>query len=154
MLEILVGFIASGKSSYSRKRAKEGAIIINDDSMVMSLHGGDYSLYNKDLKVFYKSIENHIIAMGFASDLDVIIDRPNYKRSTRKRYIGIAKSFGMEVTIVRFRTEDSMVHAQRRFDSDPRGYSLEDWYSAVKRHKGLYQEPVRELEGFDSMIYE
>ena len=50
MLELLVGPIASGKSTYSNKAAKEGAIIVNDDAIVTALHGGDHTLYDKALK--------------------------------------------------------------------------------------------------------
>jgi dephospho-CoA kinase len=34
-IEVLVGMIASGKSTYSRSRAQDGAIIINDDGPVL-----------------------------------------------------------------------------------------------------------------------
>ncbi len=38
-VELLVGMIASGKSTYARRRAAEGAIIICDDAVKAALHG-------------------------------------------------------------------------------------------------------------------
>jgi hypothetical protein len=40
-MQILVGPIASGKSTFARKRATEGALIINDDALAAILHAGD-----------------------------------------------------------------------------------------------------------------
>jgi hypothetical protein len=61
MMEILVGPIASGKSTYARKRAAEGALIINDDALVAMLHAGDDTRYNTHNKNTYNAIETAAI---------------------------------------------------------------------------------------------
>lgn len=152
-MEILVGPIASGKSTYCKKLAKEGAIILNDDSIVTAVHGGDYTLYNKDLKPLYKTIENTIICTCLAMKKKIIIDRPNYSLVTRRRYISLAKSFDEKVTLVLFKKELPEIHAKRRYESDARGHDFSHWLEVAKYHDSLYEEPNKELEFFDEIVY-
>lgn len=73
MIEVLCGMIASGKSTYCVKKAKEGYVIVNDDSIVNAVHGGVYALYDKSFKPLYKSIEDHILHTAVAMGKHVII---------------------------------------------------------------------------------
>jgi len=151
-LEILVGPIASGKSTYCQGRAKEGAIIVNDDAIVTALHGGDYTLYSKDMKPLYKLVENVVVHGGLTMGKLVIIDRPNHKASMRRRYIGIAKSLDALITLIMFKRESPLTHAKRRFFSNHRNLSLQHWEKACKIHESLFDPPDKEREGFDSLI--
>lgn len=151
MLEILIGPIASGKSTYCGQRAKDGAIIINDDAIVTMIHGGHYELYSKELKPLYKIVENTILQTAIHMGRDVIIDRPNYSRSMRRRYIGLAKSLDTQVIAILFERSDPLTHAHRRFKSDPRSNTLEHWIEAANRHESLFEIPSLE-EGFDDII--
>ncbi len=74
-IQVLVGMIAAGKSSYCRNAARTGIICMNDDVIVNMLHGDDYTLYNKQLKAFYKSIDNHIVVSALLMDRTIIVDR-------------------------------------------------------------------------------
>ncbi len=120
-LELLVGPIASGKSTYCRKAAAEGAIILNDDSIVTAIHGGDYTLYKEALKPLYKSIETAIVSTALAMGLRVVVDRPNHSRKMRRRFIGLAHSLDAKVQLVMFKREIPEVHGERRFKSDTSG---------------------------------
>jgi len=40
---VLIGCIASGKSTYARKLARKGWVVINDDDIVKLVHGRDYT---------------------------------------------------------------------------------------------------------------
>lgn len=152
-VEILVGMVASGKSTYSRSRADEGAIIINDDSIVTSVHGGNYSLYDPKLKSLYKSISSNIIYNAVSIGKDVIIDSTNILRDSRMRFISIAKSLDVRSVIVKFPFSDPLTHAKRRFESDHRGYTLEHWLSVVNKHFNNYEEIDGNIEKFDDIIY-
>lgn len=152
-LEILQGMIASGKSSYCKKRALEGAIIVNDDSIVTSIHGGNYKLYNKELKPLYKAVESAMIHTAIAMGRDVVIDRTGFSISQRRRYIGIGKSLGVQVAVIVFPKEEPIVHAKRRFESESRGHTLEQWVEAAEHHAKNWQEPDGEREGFDLLIW-
>lgn len=151
-LELLVGPIASGKSTYCRKAANEGAIILNDDSIVTAVHGGDYRLYNESLKPLYKSVENTLVSVALAMGLRLVIDRPNHSARMRRRYIGLAHSFDCNVEIVLFKREAPEIHGQRRFDSDSRGHSLDYWIDVARHHDSIYEQPDQSIEQFDTMV--
>ena len=151
MVELLVGMIASGKSTYAKNRANAGAIIINDDAIVTALHGGDYNKYSKSLKPLYKAVENQILQTAVTMGLDVVVDRPNYSRAMRRRYISIAKSIDAKVSLVVFNKCEPEEHAMRRFASDSRGRPYEEWLEAAMHHDALYEEPSLD-EGVDEII--
>ena len=140
MIELLVGPICSGKSTYAILRASQGAIIINDDSIVTALHG-DYELYSKGLKPIYKTLENTILQMAITMGRDVVVDRPNMSRDNRKRFIGISLAMDEQVVAVMFPNHGPEKHARMRFECNPRGKSLEHWIKAAQRHQGIYQKP-------------
>lgn len=152
MLEILVGPIASGKSTFCKRKAKGGAIIVNDDSIVTALHGGDYTLYSKKLKPVYKSVENAAIQAGLMMGRLVVVDRPNHSAAMRRRYIALGKSFDAKVTVVLFKREPPEVHAKRRFYNDHRDLPLQHWEEACRIHESLYEPPDKDREGFDYLL--
>lgn len=142
MVEVLVGMIASGKSTYAKRRAGEGAIIINDDAIVTMCHGGRYELYSKECKPIYKGVENSLFALAVLAKKDVVIDRGvNIRAQSRQRFIALAKSFDLSVDAVVFPKTAAAVHAQRRFDSDNRGLSLEKWRATALAHEREYEAP-------------
>lgn len=151
-VDILIGYIASGKSTFSRQRAQEGAIIINDDSIVTALHAGMYGLYNKKSKPLYKIIENTILQTSLAMGYDVVVDRPNYSKAMRRRYVGIAKSMDAYVRFVVFPRASVEEHARRRAEGDNRGLGFDVWLKAAKYHQERWQRPEK-AEGYDSIVY-
>lgn len=151
MIYLLVGPIASGKSTYSREQARKGALIINDDAIVDALHAGIQTLYSKDIKLLYKQLEMVIMTTGVALGKDIVIDRPSYKKATRARYVQMAKAIDHPITAVIFPNMGPEVHAERRFKSDPRGYDQKWWTRVAKEHQDNWQD-VEESEGFDDII--
>ncbi len=147
-----MGMIASGKSTYSKERAEQGAIIANDDSFVMAVHGGNYQLYDKSLKVIYKSVEHTIITHAIALGRDVIIDKVCMTRAARRRYIALAASLDVPSVVVKFKKESKEVHARRRFEHDSRNISYERWLGVAERHETDWEEPDQGIEGFDQLI--
>ena len=151
-LQILVGCIAVGKSFYSRKAAESGIICLNDDSIVTMLHGGNYTRYDKGLKVLYKAIEHTIIEIGVALNKTILIDRGlNISREARKRYIAIANSFDVECEALWFENKGPEIHAENRFNSDSRGHSFQYWLKVAKFHDSVFQIPNLD-EGFNRVI--
>jgi predicted kinase len=152
MIVLLVGCISSGKSTWSRKRASEGWITINDDNIITLLHGGDYTLYNKALKPFYKSIESHILHMAVAMGLNVIVDKGvNISRRARSRWIALAKSLDTPIEARVFPKFSPEIHAKKRFESDARGKSYKDWLEAAQKHEKEYEIPTVK-EGFTRIV--
>lgn len=148
MIEVLVGTIASGKSTYCKKRAEEGAIIVNDDAIVEALHGGNYRLYDKKIKSLYKSVEIHACISAIQLGKDVIIDRGlSLTKNSRKRWIGIAQSFDIPIQATLFKFVLPYEHAKRRYSSDSRGLEFVYWWNVALQHTSVYEEPTLE-EGF------
>lgn len=152
MIYLLCGMIASGKSTLARKLAKDkNALIINDDDIVTMLHG-DYTSYDEQLKPLYKSIENHILTAAILAGRNVIIDRGvNIKRSSRQRWIELAKSLDQEITALETTKSTPEVHAKRRFEHDKRGHTYEYWLKVAEYHNSVYQEPDYS-EGYINII--
>jgi len=158
-LEILCGPIASGKSTYCKQAAEQGAIIVNDDAIVMALHGGNYKLYNEKLKPIYKGIEDFIIRTSLLLGQTVVVDRPNLKRKTRQRYTKLVvqlkkyHSFKIPVYLIVTDKEDPSIHAERRAKYDNRGMSYKEWLEVTHRHNKIYEPPDLALERIDYMFY-
>jgi len=130
MIEILIGTIASGKSSYCNKRAEQGAIIINDDA---------YSISD--------------IQSAIKLGKDVVIDKAlSLTSKSRKRWIGVANSFDVPVQATVFKFALPYEHARRRYNSDNRGLDFVHWWNVALQHSSIYEEPRLE-EGFDLIVY-
>jgi len=151
-LTLLVGSIASGKSTYISQNINENVLVINDDAIVNALHGNFYRFYNKKLKPLYKSIENLAISWGLSAGLDVVIDRPNLSPDTRQRYIQLAKSFDCkDIIAVVFPMITPEEAARRRFNSDNRGQNYEYWLRAAQDQLKSYKT-VELNEGFSEIV--
>lgn len=149
MIQVLVGMIASGKTTYSKIAAQEDYICMNDDAIVNMLHADQYTLYKEDLKPLYKTIENTIVGMALAMNKKVVIDRGlNVSKRARARWIAIAKSYDVPCEAVVFKNEGPQVHATRRASSDSRGYTYEQWLTVANKHNAEWETPTLS-EGFD-----
>lgn len=145
---ILVGNIAAGKSTYCKQAARKGFIICNDDAVVNAVHCDDYTLYDKSLKLLYKSIEHQILIASLAMGRSVIVDRGlSMSLSGRKRWLSLAESFDIACDAVIFPMDLPAIHAQRRWNSDPRGHDLAYWTKVAELFHKKYIRPSQE-EGF------
>ncbi len=150
-IQVLVGTIASAKSTYSSFAAKNGHIIVSDDSIVNLVHANNYHLYDPCLKLLYKSVENHIASLALALNRVVVVDRGvNLNPHSRKRWISLAHSFDVPCEAVVFEFSIPAVHARRRFKHDNRGHTYDYWYEVALTHHNKYIPPSKE-EGFDSV---
>jgi predicted kinase len=162
-LEVLVGMIASSKSGYARKRAKQGALCISHDDLTAMLHC-EYR-YEQDLRECYRGMEESLAWAALNAGRDVIIDRTNLTAESRRRWLRWAREVydslntfngkGPRTTVVAvaFPVEAPEVHARRRFEADPRGRSHEEWYMVAQHHFAQHlAEPLSENEGFAEII--
>ncbi len=154
-LEILVGPIASGKSTYARSRADSGALVIAHDDLTAMLHAR--CRYEQGLRETYRRMEELLATEAIISGRDVIIDRTNLTRESRARWIAFRRNAMLPpdswrtlwIIAVAFPILDPSTHARRRFESDPRGRSHEDWYAVAQHHYAqALAEPLSADEGF------
>ena len=150
-LFLLCGPIAAGKTTYCLNAARQGILSINDDAIVNMLHANDYTLYQKQLKILYKNIENMIVGNVLSMNRSIIVDRGlNSNLSARKRWISLANSFDVPVEAIIFKNEGPEVHATRRWQSDSRGHTYDYWLKVATRHQEMQSEPTLD-EGFDKV---
>lgn len=149
-LQLLVGPIASGKTTYCKKVCESNDyVVVNDDSIMTMIHGGLYR-YDESLKSLYKGIETYIIHHGISLGRTVVIDRPNHKRATRIRYIELAHSLDVPVEILMFKRLSPTTHARRRsIHGNNRGISSESWLAIAKKHDSDWEEPDKSIEKFE-----
>ncbi len=145
-MEILVGPIASGKSTYARQRADAGALVVCDDEIVNLVHGGNYLLYDKALKPLYAAVEYAIVTAAATARRNIVIDTGGRTRDKRTRFAALGRSLGYEVKAVLFPWHDPEEHARRRFNSDPRGMTFDQWRRVAVEHERQFQ-PVTPIEG-------
>ena len=150
-IQVLVGMIASGKSTYAKNAAKNGVLCVNDDAIVNMLHADDYTLYDKNLKIIYKTVENQVIGTILAFGRNVLVDRGlNVSLEGRQRWLALAKSYDVPCEAIVFPFAAPAVHAQRRMSSDARGHDFKYWFMVAETHESQYTPPSMD-EGFDAV---
>jgi hypothetical protein len=170
-LEILVGMIGSGKSTYARWRADRGALVVCHDDLAQALHGGRYR-YEADLKPLYRGMTYSLASLALARGWDVVIDRTHLTLEARslwpagKTTLGLICSHArsedilpggepgpLELVAVRFPMGPPAEHARRRFESDARGRPYPEWLAAAEHHAAqAAAEPLDWVkEGFDGL---
>lgn len=126
---------------------------MNDDSIVNLLHADDYTLYDKNLKILYKSIETSILSLGLCLGKSIIIDRGlNCSIQGRQRWIALAKSYDVECHAIVMPKDTPEVHAERRTKHDARGHNYDYWLDVAKSHNSSYNIPSV-AEGFDKVHF-
>lgn len=156
-LEILVGMIGSGKSTYARKRADEGALVVCHDDIMEMLHAR-YRYEPELLEVYRMLEESLVLQITDNTDRDIVIDRTNLTRESRSRWVDFKHDLLKPsdcIVAVSFAIEAAEVHAKRRWLSDPRGGTLEEWTKVAERHHAqAMAEPLdASAEGFDALIF-
>jgi predicted kinase len=146
-IELLCGMIASGKSTYARKRADEGALVISHDDITEGLHA-TYR-YEPELKPLYRAVMRETARLVIEAGRDVIIDRTHLDRDSRRFWLDFASVFGVEIIAVCFPVKAAEIHARRRFEADARGRTYGEWLKAARHHESQWEaEPIAGNEGF------
>ncbi len=146
---ILIGNIASGKTTYTKDVLDPKTIVVCGDNITDCVHA-KYTEYSVGLKPLYKAVEHTIITQAAAADCDIVIDRMNASKKSRQRYISLAKSLGYSVVAVIMDQSDASTHATRRFECESRGVSLDTWIGVANGFVKQYEKPTHK-EGFDDI---
>lgn len=162
-LYVLVGMIASGKSTWAREKADEGAVVVCHDDLTQMLHGR--YRYEADMRICYRQMEEEIADAALLWGRDVVIDRTHLTRESRKRWIDFGRNLNrihrwrgrrepfVEVIAVAFPRKIAYVHAKRRYESDSRGRSFHEWRQVAGHNQDQADaEPLSDAEGFDRII--
>jgi predicted kinase len=150
-VQILIGNIASGKSTWSASRAKEDFLIVSSDLISSAVHGGVYTKWSEDCRDLYNEIESTIAWTALELGRSVVIDKTNVTKRAREKWINMSRSFGARCEAILFPFCHPDKHAHARFNSDSRGVTFERWKQVANDFDNSYQEPTLD-EGFDEII--
>lgn len=140
---ILSGSVGCGKSTLCRKLVNiYNAVVINKDSLLMSISGDIYGKFDSNKIDLYNKAEEAIIRSAFQMNQVVIIDRLNYNKEERKRFIDIAKEFSISVYCYDFGS-GSEETLQRRLNN-PRNVPIRVWIKLYDLVKESYETPTIE----------
>src|SRR4051794_6882508 len=90
-IEVLVGMIGSGKSTYARSRADAGALVICHDDLTEMLHAR--YRYEQGLQALYRGMEGSLAGAALAAGRDAVIDRTHLTRESRARWVDWIRTF-------------------------------------------------------------
>lgn len=151
-LEVLVGNIASGKSSYCYNHAPDCYVISRD--AIRKAFVQDFYTYTPRTELQVGIMVEAMLKAALILKLDhVIVDETNMTVHSRAWILKLAKRFNVECTAVLFKDRGIKDHVSARVAS-PHGCNAEHteelWISVYNKFKSRYQEPSKE-EGFTSI---
>ena len=149
-LIMYVGNIGQGKSLISSKLAKQGKVIVNMDSILLMVHGGEYGLFDPAKKEIYRSAEEAVIRSSLEKGFDVVVDRTNMKRERRLKFIELARKYTDQIECYHFGKGDKELCLKNRMKK-PRGIPRETWEMVYRKMADSYEEPLED-EGFSRII--
>lgn len=155
-ITILVGNIASGKSTYIRDNWEEGTFLISKDDhrkAISSYKNKDY-IWDETLEEFIHDIILDCFEAALYLNIEnIILDETNMAIETRAPYVMLAMKYGYELEAIVFPDYGEGVHVERRMsDNHGKECSEEMWREVYNRKKDRYEEPSIE-EGFNNIIF-
>lgn len=150
-LQILIGNIGSGKSTYCKEKVKEGYIIISRDTIRYGIGSGKY-IYNPDYEPSIKaSIKELALSLMEGPKPNIIIDETNMTEKIRINYINISKIYGYKRIALIFPVISKEESVKRRMSCNHGDTTKEKWEEVWTGLHGIYQKPTI-AEGFDEVI--
>lgn len=137
---ILSGSIGTGKSTLTRKLVNiYNATVINKDSLLQSISGDVYGKYDSNKIELYDKAEETIVRTALEMKQCVVIDRLNYNKAERKKFIDIAKEFSVPIIAYDFGKGTEETLARRKKNS--RGVPAIVWDELYKLVQENYETP-------------
>jgi len=148
---LTVGFPGSGKSTWSKAKAKQDNVVIINLDSIREMLKADYvseSKIESVVKKIAKDALHHCMDKGF----NIIIDQTNLSAKTRAEWVGLvqAEDSSAKIVAVCFTEMDSKILLDRRM-TNPRGYKRSKWAMIISNMKNYYT-PVGSNEGFNETI--
>lgn len=157
---ITVGLPGSGKSTWSKKFAKENpsTIIVNRDAFRTMIK--DEYTFDFRYEPFIKSATNKVIEQSLEYGLDIIVDETHVKKERRLEIIKTIRDFEnsyglinndngkIKIVYVWFTENKNNIYFRMMND---RGYTKEKWEEVIDGMKKIFEEPEAN-EGYDELI--
>ncbi len=147
-LILMVGNIGSGKSFLASKLAKKGCVVVNMDNIQQNLAGGEYGLYDFAKRDIYYAIETSAIETALKQGFEVVVDRTNMDKKTRKRYIELGKKYTDKIVCYDYGA-GSQQELKRRLENS-QGVPNSQWSEVFNMMRKKYERPDL-VEGFSNV---
>ena len=147
---LLIGNIASGKSTLAKQHAKKGYVVISRDSIRYMVGGGNYR-FDKKLEPFIKQSAVEVLRVFLRSGQNLVYDETNVSKSLRKPTIQLAKIYGYKVVAVVLPRLSKEVSVARRLKTPHGNFSKKTWEWVWEQFDTIFEMPEKS-EGIDRII--
>jgi predicted kinase len=158
-VHILVGNIASGKSSVAKRMAENGVLVISLDALRRMRTGGEYD-YDEDWEPVLRRSEEKIIETAMFYNCDMVLDDARFVcKSHRKIIRNLADKYGYSLVIHVMKPISKDEAIERRMANNPNSKitrkiwesvwdKFDRWYETVSDTEGeiIYEVPVPSLD--------
>lgn len=157
---LLVGLPGSGKSTWSKKFAKENSstVIVNRDAFRTMIK--DEYTFDFRYEPFIKELANKALYCALDHGLDVIVDETHIKADRRKEIIRVINDFETSYGLIN--TDHGKTQAicvwftetQRNLENrmmDARGYDRQKWEEVIEGMRANFEPPTID-EGYDEIM--
>jgi len=151
---ILIGNIASGKTSWLDKNLPESYSISKDNyRKEFGLLVYKNYLYDNKIEPEIDIIIKTVFKISLKLNLSpIVIDETNMKKVTREDYIKLGKEYGYKLIAVVFPSGDIEEHVERRYKENyDISITKKTWRNVFKYKQDNYEAPTYS-EGFDQII--
>jgi len=149
-LILLIGNIASGKSTLSKEYVEKGYSVISRDAIRYMLGAGEY-IFNPDLEPTVKAGTCALLTEFLKKGVNIVYDEVNVNIALRFPTIQKAREYGYKVTAVVLPRISKRKSVTRRV-KDPHGTSDRSvWNTVWTNFDLMYQLPTT-VEGIDEVI--
>ena len=149
-LYLLVGNIGSGKSTYARKMAKKGFVVVSRDALRYMVGAGNY-VFNPNLEPAIKQANIEIMKIFMQNHFNIISDQSNLNFAMRAGTLMMANIYGYEKIAIVFPKYSQRVSVNRRLKHPHGNFPCEVWNKVWAVFNLTMEEPTK-AEGFDKII--
>lgn len=158
---LLVGVPGSGKSTWSKKFAKENpdTIIVNRDAFRTMIK--DEYIFDFRYEPFIKQLANDALRCALDRGLNVIVDETHIKSARRKEIIKVVRDFESSYGLINTEYGKTKIicvwftEMQRNLENrmmNARGYDRQKWEEVINGMKANFEPPTEKDEGYDDII--
>lgn len=152
-LTILVGNIASGKTTLSKKLSmiEQDTVVISRDAIRYMLGAGKY-LFDPSLEKYVAKANIRLLRTFLNSDKNIILDEVNNTANMRNSFTTIAREYDYYVRVL-VMPKYSMKYSVDRRMKDPHGDAPRSvWEGVWKKFNESFEPPTLE-EDVDEVVY-
>ena len=148
-LIILVGNIASGKTTLVKDLVKLGYLVLSRDDIRYMLGGGEY-IWDTNLEKIIKDIQLSLLRKIVRKKYDVVIDGTNMSMMSREDALAIANKAGYETIAYVMPKISKKKSVERRLANNHGNTTKKQWEDIWLKFDMWYEEPTHE-EGFNKI---